>query len=218
MPAGSPTTAVAAERVAQIIAAAEDSAKRMLEQAEERVRERIAEADRAAENRVRAAEEEAEEIRALAQAEAAKTISDAAGEALTIVARAQESADSVMSDATAAAVVERDEIEARSRDLLYEARTTASDVRTEGLEIVSNLREMGDSMRSNAERLLRDVQRIHTQLLARLDRIEAEPRPEPAAAVRPQAGGETPQTAPSRGGEPTEDGEVLDVPESLPPA
>ena len=98
---------------------------------------------------------------------------DATGEALAIVARAQENADTVMSEARAAATKEQDEIKERARELLCDARATASDVRSEGLEIAANLREMGDSLRSNAERLLRDVQRIHSQLVARLDRIDA---------------------------------------------
>src|SRR5581483_10791082 len=100
--------AEAADRVGAIVAAAEDSARRMVDQTEQRVRERIAEGDRAAENRVRAAEEEAQDILSEAQAEAsrlvqsaqaegAKAVSDATSEALTIVGRAQENADKVLS-------------------------------------------------------------------------------------------------------------------------
>ena len=84
----------------------------------------------------------------------------------------------------------RSEAEQRARELLRDARTAASDVRTEGLEIVDNLREMGDSLRSNAERLLRDVQMIHSRMLAQLDRVDGGIAPEPpragaAAARRP---------------------------------
>jgi dsDNA-specific endonuclease/ATPase MutS2 len=216
-PAGPGSASAAAERVAQILAAAEESAKQMLEQTEVRVRERIAEADRAAENRIQAAEEEAQEILALAQSQAEKTVSDAAGEALAVVARAQESADSAVKDAVAAAMEERAEIEAHSRDLLFEARRTASDVRTDGLEIVSNLREMGDSLRSNADRVLRDVQRIHAQLVARLEAIEVDPR-EPADAQERQPGAEGPRTRSSGDDDPTDEGGMLDAPEFIPPA
>ena len=200
------SAATAADRVASIVGAAEDAARRMLEQTEERVRERIAEGDRAAENRVRAAEEEAQEILAQARAEASKAVGDATGEALAIMARAQENADTVMSEARQSATKEEEEIKERARELLFDARTTASDARSEGLEVAANLRDMGDSLRSNAERLLRDVQRIHSQLLARLDRIDAGP-------------GQAPAPRRSPGAEPPADnGEVLDVPEFIPPA
>ena len=84
-----------------------------------------------------------------------------------------------MNEAVASATKEQErDPRARPRAALRR-RTTASDVRSEGLQIAADLREMGDSLRSNAERLLRDVQRIHSQLVARLDRIDA---------ARPRAG------------------------------
>ena len=119
-----------------------------------------------------------------------------------------------MNEARAAATKEQDEIKERARELLYDARTTASDVRSEGLEIAANLREMGDSLRSNADRLLRDVQRIHSQLVARLDRIDA------GAGTGAEAGGGAGET-PRRGrpaDAPADNGDVLEVPEFIPPA
>ncbi len=56
--------------------------------------------------------------------------------------------------------------------MLRDARATAGSVQTEGLEIVSNLRAMGDSLRSNAERLLRDVQLVHSRMVAQIDRTD----------------------------------------------
>ena len=41
-----------------------------------------------------------------------------------------------------------------------------------GLELVSNLREMSNSLRANAERLLGDVQRVHSSLAAQIARVE----------------------------------------------
>jgi hypothetical protein len=52
---------------------------------------------------------------------------------------------------------------------LLDAHAAADGVRAEGLELVANLRQMGDSLRSNAERLLRDVQLIHTRMVDTLD-------------------------------------------------
>ncbi|PZS09836.1 MAG: hypothetical protein DLM64_09840 [Solirubrobacterales bacterium] len=121
---------MAAERVALILAAAEKAAEQIRLRAEQQLRERIAEGDRAAQNRVQAAEEEATDI-----------VKDA---------------------------------QQRSRDLLRETRTATSDVRTEGLELIGNLHELGDCLHANAERLLRDMQTIHSQLVAQLDRVDGD--------------------------------------------
>ncbi len=218
----SPTSAGAApataERVAEIVAAAEASAKRMLEQTEERVRDRIAEADRAAENRIVAAEAEAQEIIAHAQGEAEKAIGDATSEALAIVARAQDNAASVLSEAQSEAAAATAQAEERAHEFLRHARGTASDVNSEGLEIVANLREMGDAMRSNAQRLMRDIQQIHSQLVARLDRIDggasgAEPDSVARRGRRRDLEPRGRSTAAAVG----DDGDALDVPEFIPP-
>jgi cell division septum initiation protein DivIVA len=209
-----PRSGAVADRVAAILDAAEQSSKRMLDQTEERVRERIAEGERAAQNRVRAAEEEAAEILAHARAEADKAKGDATGEALAIMARAQENADSVLSEAREEALKATDAAQERSRDLVRGARATAGDVQSEGLEIVGDLRELGDAMRSNAERLLRDVQGIHSALVARLAQIDGGF----AAAEREQ--GPRPGSRSGRDRDlpaPPDNGEVLDVPEFIPP-
>jgi hypothetical protein len=57
---------------------------------------------------------------------------------------------------------------------MSEARLTADEVRKEGLELVANLRQMGDSLRANAERFIRDVQSVHSQMLSRIERAEGE--------------------------------------------
>jgi len=158
-----------ADRVASIITAAEDAADQIRDEAEQRLHERIAEAERAANNRVTAAEEEATEI--LEQARTTAT-----SEALSVVGKASEEADAMMSEATAFAQRTRSEAEHYTRELLGEARTTAEAVRDEGLELVTNLRQMGDSLRANAERLLRDVQSVHSQMVARIERAEGNGR------------------------------------------
>ena len=75
--AGEPRSGVAAERVAEILAAAEDTAASLRRDAEARAAERIAEADRAAAYRVAAAEEEAAEIVARAREAAAGAAAEA---------------------------------------------------------------------------------------------------------------------------------------------
>jgi hypothetical protein len=103
---------------------------------------------------------------------------------------------------------------------MREARTVAGEVRAEGLELHANLREMGDSLRSNAERLLRDVQAVHSRMVAELDRIDGGQRPSPAGRPGPaRVGGRSPSdvVAPRRDrGRVADGGEVLDVPEFIP--
>ena len=211
----------AADRVASIVGAAEAAAQELHRDAEARVKERIAEGDRAAKNRIVAAEEEATEILAEARAEAERIVRDgrdrdeqakttATSEALTIIAKAQENAEQMLTEATESASRHRAEAERYTRGLITEARGAATEVRTEGLELAANLRQMGDSLRSNAERILRDVQGVHSQMVTRLDRVEpgaGEPAPE---SRRPRDAGS--RTARER----TEPDDLPDVPEFIP--
>ncbi|HEY5428679.1 MAG TPA: hypothetical protein VIK04_06130 [Solirubrobacteraceae bacterium] len=189
----------AADRVASILSAAEATAERLRVDAEGRVRDRIAEGDRAADYRVQAAEEEAAEILAGARSEAERVLREAhdrdeeskttvTSEALTIIAKAQENADETLAKATQIASRHRQEAETYTRDLLSEARLTAQEVRTEGLELAANLRQMGESLRANAERILRDVQGVHGQMVARIDRVEGRRAPASSESRRARSG------------------------------
>jgi hypothetical protein len=223
-------SAVTADRVGTIVAAAEQAAEDIRRRTEARMRDRIAEGDRAAENRVRAAEDEAAEIvkQARQEADRAKTI--AASEALAIIAKAHDEADRTRDEAeqakTAATaqaleITERArkvaqartaQMKAQSLESLAQARIAAADVRSEGMELVNNLREMGDALRSNSERLLRDVQAIHSRMVGELDRVDGGASrlsvPSDSGAAR------RPRDLGVRG--PT-DGDELDVPEFIPP-
>jgi hypothetical protein len=95
---------------------------------------------------------------------------------------------------------------------MSQARRTASDARSDGLELVSNLREMGDALRSNAERLLGDVQSIHRRMVAELDREER------ALGLTSSSGPRRPSPgAPPREESRDDGGDNLDVPEFIPP-
>lgn len=210
----------AADQVAAIIAAAEETAEQIRLEAERRLRERIAEGERAGQMRVDAAEEEAAEIVKQAQEQATRLREEgeqaktaATSEALTIAAKGQESAERLLAEARAEADGVRQEAQEHSRQLLRDTRSIANDIRTEGLELVSNLHEMGGSLRSNAERLLRDVQRIHSRMVSQIDRVDgaiggisergfSAPRPRAQRADRQPAGDEY---------------DPLDVPEFIPP-
>jgi len=87
-------------RVASIVAAAEQSAARLREQAEQRARDRIAEADRASANRVKAAEDEAQELLAAARVEADGIREAARADARQTVGEAREAAREVLGAGT----------------------------------------------------------------------------------------------------------------------
>jgi cell division septum initiation protein DivIVA len=141
--------AQASARVAEIVAAAERAAEDLYAQAEKRMRERIAEGDRAAQNRVEAAE----------------------NEALEILANAQEQADRIVREAQASADEIRDGARRDAREIVGEASATAREVLRDGTELSGHLRELSDSLRANAELLLRDIRVAHAEMNARLDQV-----------------------------------------------
>ncbi len=201
------------------MSAAEAAAAQIRSQAEERVRERIAEGQRAADYRIAAAEEEAAEILATArteaerlrrasQEEAEQDKTAATSEALALVGRAQENADHTLEQATAAAANSQRAAERYSRELMSEARSTADGVRDEGLELAANLRQMGDALRANADRLLRDVHGIHSHMVSRIKRVEGSSR------GRRSEGGRSAARRASRAGA---EEEQIEVPEFIPP-
>jgi vacuolar-type H+-ATPase subunit H len=216
--AGSSGARTSADRVASILAAAEQTAEQVRLEAEEKLKARVAEGDRAAQYRIDAAEEEASELVAEARAEADRVLREAreldeqvrttaTSEALSIIAKAQQNADDTLAAAAEAASRNRTDAERYSREMITDARSTAEAVKTEGTELVGNLRQLGDSLRSNAERLLRDVQSLHSQMISRIEAVEAARRAHGLPTTRPER---------TRRRASSEDDEVPDVPEFIP--
>jgi hypothetical protein len=87
-----------------------------------------------------------------------------------------------------------------------EAHVVAREVLRQGTELSRNLRELSASLRTNAERLLRDVRLAHGGMTARLDQAA------PVAGER-RSRGEPPNAPRRAANEPDED---LDVPEFMP--
>jgi vacuolar-type H+-ATPase subunit H len=222
------------DQVAAILAAAEQTAEQLRAEAEARLKSRIAEADRAAENRVSAAEEEAAEIVRVAHDEATRVARDtvaraqaeadrirmeasdakekATSEALEIVARAQENADQTLSEATEAALKTRSEADSKARELIRETREVSGSVRGDGVELADHVKQLGDSLRRNAERLLNDVQAVHSTYLSQIDKVDPERthlRTSPSAS-----GGRASDRRPRGRG--ADSGDDLDVPEFIP--
>ena len=139
----------ATSRVGDILAAAEQAAEGMRRDAEKRMRERIAEGERAAANRISAAE----------------------AEALEILANAQDEAQKIRDAAEQFAKEARDAARVEARQIVGEASGSAREVLRDGTELSGNLRELSESLRSNAELLLRDVRLAHAEMTARLDQL-----------------------------------------------
>ena len=144
MTSDSPAASAAAEQVASVLQAAEQAAAQLRLEAEERLRSRIAEGDRAAELRVSAAEEEATEILAAARDEAKRIVSEASSKGLEVIGRAQSEADRLRAEAAKG----HDEASWRAQDLMRAAEQTAAEIDIEGMQIVRDLRELGDSLRA----------------------------------------------------------------------
>ena len=158
-------------------------------------------------------------------AEAAAATTAATSEALAIVARAEQSAAEIVAEAREFAATTRAEAEARARGLLEDARATADGVRSEGLELVAKFREMSNSMHANAERLLGDVQRVHSSLVAQIARVEhaagvgsgSGSPGRRSGAGEPTAGDGRSESAADYGRSESPAGDDLDVPEFIPP-
>ncbi len=129
---------------------------------------------------VAAAERAAEELRTTAERRASERIAEADRAASMRVAVADEEAFEL-----------HDKAARQAREVLNEARAAARAVLHDGEEITGHLRELGDALRANAERLMRDVRLAHAELTSRLDQAEPRtadaghyPTPSPAPAVR----------------------------------
>jgi hypothetical protein len=55
---------------------------------------------------------------------------------------------------------------------MSDAEQTAADLRTEGVHLAGNLRDLSEALTANAERLLRDVQTVHARMVAQIERLE----------------------------------------------
>ena len=165
--------------------------------AEARANERIAEAERAAELRVRAADEEAAEVRAAA-GPGARGGRGRRG-------RRRRGAPRPRPPRARGAGPRRAK---GARELLYEARIATREVLRDGETISGHLRELSDSLRANAERLLLDIRAAHAEMTARLDRVDPDlggpsrrrPRRAAAGAVAPTRRPRVPEFIPRRAG------------------
>jgi len=175
-PAALTETVVLSARLQSIVDAAQRSAEELRLHTEQRAVERIAEADRAGEYRVQAAEEEAAELVAEAHAQAAQLAAEAVNavdsihaEAHAKLREANEALEQAHRDAEQRAKETIERARNDARELVRAAELATGDVIDDGTELSDQLRELSNSLRSNAERLLRDIRLAHGSMTARLD-------------------------------------------------
>jgi cell division septum initiation protein DivIVA len=142
-------------RVAEIIAAAEQAADELRQEAEQRLRDRIAEADRAAEQRVQAAEAEALEVLGAAQEQADKIVDEGRAKAREIVAEADRAARDVFDEGTAVVGDVRD----LSTSLRRNAELLLRDIRLAHAQMTARLDQVMPDREAAADDL--DVPEFH---------------------------------------------------------
>ncbi len=190
-------------RIAEILAAAEASAQEIRDAAQARADARIAEADRAAALRVQAADDEAADVLAQAATAAAAADHDAQARATATTDGAHQEAARIVAEAAAKGEELRRHAHQEAREIVGQAHAAARQALHEGEELSGDLQELSGSLRTNAERLLRDIRATHARLVANLD--QAAPagsgrsaRPDPRGDVPADFSADVPEFLPDR--------------------
>src|SRR5918997_1552497 len=87
------------------------------------------------------------------------------------VAQASARVADIVREAQARADEIRDAARRDARDIVGDASATARGVVRDGTELSGHLRELSESLRANAELLLRDVRMAHSEMNARIDQV-----------------------------------------------
>ncbi|HEY1360011.1 MAG TPA: ATP synthase F0 subunit B [Thermoleophilaceae bacterium] len=162
---GSTAAEIAAQYVESIVAAAEESAERLTEEARE----------------------QAEKIKDKARKDAERELEHARKKATQLEQDARRSASAQMEDAQKDAEQLREQTQRQIDGRVAAADEAASQVLEEARTLSSGLRQLGSSLQSQGERILRDVQAAHKRMqgdlrvsLPEVDR----PAPRPRAPER----------------------------------
>lgn len=167
---------------AEVIDAARAEAEQLIRATRDEIDELIGSAQSEADEIVGAAEHEADALRRQARGELArekaiaeqelKTIRDEAeGERERILAGLDDEIATARAELQAELKAARDDSVKQCRQIVAEARRVAADVLEDGGELSTNLQQLSSSMRTNAERILRDTQQAHRALMAKLDAV-----------------------------------------------
>ncbi len=156
---------------------------------------------------VEAAELAADDMRASAEERTRERIAEAERAADLRVRAAEEEALALRAEAEERALQIESAAQADARATISQARAAAREVLRDGEQLSGDLRELSDSMRVNAERLLRDIRMAHAELTARLNKAMPEEKGKPRSRGKGAAAGRT-RSEPANGD--------LDVPEFIP--
>jgi hypothetical protein len=159
---GSKAAEIAAQYVESIVAAAEESAAKLEKEAQEK----------------------AEEIRAKARKDAEREIDRARKKAVELDQDARRSASSQIEEAEKEAEQVREQTRRQIEGRVAAADDAATQVLEEARTLSSGLRQLGSSLQSQGERILRDVQAAHKRMQADLQVNLVEPEA-PSGRVRP---------------------------------
>jgi hypothetical protein len=153
---------LAAEQVESIVEAAQHAADEIR-----------AKATREAGERTRDAEREAQRIRANATGEAERRLGEAQEQAISRIDDAQQEADKLLADSRR-----------RASERIEGAQRAAAEALAQSEAVIEGMRQLGQTLEGQAQRMLRDVQAGHRQLLADLRAPTADTGSSPA----PRAG------------------------------
>ena len=148
---------VAARQVEQIVAAAQEAAEQIRQEARlelQDLRERV--------------EREGAEIRASARQEVEQELGAARKEAILLTQDARRDAEALLADAKAEAAQIRERTERAVQGRVAAAEKAAAEVLAEARALSAGLQQLGRSLQGQAERILRDVAAAHKRMQADL--------------------------------------------------
>ncbi|MEJ7750505.1 MAG: hypothetical protein WKF32_03530 [Thermoleophilaceae bacterium] len=174
----SPVSDLAARQVEQIVGAAQEAAEQIRELAQ-----------RELEDLRHRAEREGDQIREKATRDSETERNAARKEAIFLTQDARRDAELILAEANAETAKLREQTEAAVQGRVASAEKAAADVLTEARALSGGLTQLGKSLESQADRILRDVTAAHKRMQADL-RIESgdgggAPRAAPTAQQEP---------------------------------
>ena len=187
---GSRAAELASQQVEQIVAAAQDAADKIREEAHAERKEARAQGKR-----------DAERIRKKATAEAESEVMESRKQAVIMGQQAQQEAEQTLAEAKDEAERVREQTRRAVEGRVAGAERAAAEVLTEAQALSGGLHHLGRSLEEHADRILRDVQAAHRRMQADLrvqsgDELPASSSsrtPHPAAEPEPP-----PREAPPR--------------------
>jgi hypothetical protein len=155
--------------------------------------ESIVSAAQAAADQLRAeAEREAKEMRADGRSAGEREKAKAREEAIALSEEARRSADKLLAEAKQEAAELREKARRASEEQTASAKKASSEVLSEAQALSAGMRRLGESLGSQAERILRDVQAAHRRMQADL-RVDGSTSPAPGSDI-PEFSPATPAT------------------------